>query len=53
VGSDLFDSRRYHGFLGTEPNETTAPPTCARQTTLQGWKDRACTGLYVPLCERE
>ena len=53
LGSDVFDPRRYHGFVGSEPNDTGTPPYCARITPQQGWKDRLCDNLYVPLCERE
>jgi hypothetical protein len=53
VGSDIFNSMRYHGFAADEPNESGTPPLCARITPTQGWKDRSCDELYVPLCERE
>jgi hypothetical protein len=53
VGSDVFDSLRYHGFMGSEPNDTSTPPICARIDPLQGWKDQPCANLYPALCERE
>jgi hypothetical protein len=53
VGTEIFNAQRYHGFASDEPNESIAPPLCARITPLQGWKDRSCDSLYLPLCERE
>jgi hypothetical protein len=46
-----FDSRRYHGFTGTEPNEPTAP-ACVR-LRAEGWADHGCTRIYGALCERD
>jgi hypothetical protein len=53
AGTDFFDSRRYHGFMGAEPNDTGGVPYCARMSPLNGWKDHSCSLLYVPLCERD
>lgn len=50
--TEPFLSRRYHGFAGAEPNETTTP-NCARLSYGFGWRDRACTELFATLCERE
>jgi hypothetical protein len=49
--SQIFLSRRYHGFIGNDPNETTAP-NCARET-INGWRDISCTSNYDVLCERD
>ncbi len=51
IGADIFDSLRYHGFSSPDPDETSAPPYCARLTTT-GWRDRQCSLLYPALCER-
>jgi hypothetical protein len=50
--SEAFDSRRYHGFAGAEPNETTTP-NCVRLVSGFGWKDKSCGDLFDALCERE
>jgi hypothetical protein len=45
--------RRYHGFVGADPNDP--PPACVRLTvtTPVGWLDHPCTNTYAALCERE
>jgi hypothetical protein len=50
--SEAFNSRRYHGFSGVEPNES-ATPACARVVDGIGWKDITCSNTYDTLCERE
>ena len=50
--SEAFDSRRYHGFAGMEPNENAAP-NCVRLVSGFGWKDIACDRNYAILCERD
>jgi Lectin C-type domain len=52
-GSDVFDSTRYHGFSGDEPNDTAAAPYCTRITPVSGWKDQQCTLTHPTLCERD
>ncbi|MDB4969742.1 MAG: Cell surface protein [Myxococcales bacterium] len=47
-----FNSRRYHGFSGVEPNET-GTPNCGRLVAGVGWKDRLCTDVFGTLCERD
>lgn len=49
-----FDSRRFHGFISTtdDPNEGVGTQ-CVRATPTEGWRDRGCANLFVPLCERE
>jgi hypothetical protein len=49
--ADPFQSRRYHGFTGNEPNESS-PPACARITGT-GWKDISCNNTYGIICERD
>jgi len=53
VGAEVFDSTRYHGFTGEEPNDTGGAPYCARITPVSGWKDQQCTIAHLPLCERD
>jgi hypothetical protein len=50
--SEAFNSRRYHGFQGTEPNENSTP-NCVRVVDGMGWKDISCNNTYDSLCERE
>lgn len=50
--SEDFNSRRYHGFTGAEPNETSTP-NCVRESASQGWRDISCSNSYDSLCERE
>ncbi|MCA1663179.1 MAG: C-type lectin domain-containing protein, partial [Myxococcales bacterium] len=50
--SEAFNSRRYHGFTGIEPNETTAP-NCVRVVDASGWRDAPCSNTYDALCERD
>jgi hypothetical protein len=50
--SEAFDSTRYHGFAGNEPNET-GTPNCVRLVDGQGWKDITCGNNFNALCERE
>jgi hypothetical protein len=52
LSSEAFNSRRYHGFQGNEPNET-GTPNCVRVVDGQGWKDTSCNNNYDSLCERE
>ena len=49
---EVFNSRRYHGFSGTEPNEN-GTPNCGRLVAGVGWKDRLCNDVYGTLCERD
>lgn len=49
---EVFNSRRYHGFAGTEPNENSTP-NCVRLVANDSWKDRSCTDVYGTLCERD
>lgn len=50
--SEDFNSRRYHGFTGAEPNENSTP-NCVRESASQGWRDISCNNNYDSLCERE
>ena len=50
--SEAFDSTRFHGFAGNEPNESSAP-NCVRVVNGSGWKDISCSNDYDSLCERE
>jgi len=50
--SEAFNSRRYHGFAGAEPNESSTP-NCVRVVDAAGWKDASCNNSYDALCERE
>ncbi|HEY1584539.1 MAG TPA: C-type lectin domain-containing protein, partial [Polyangia bacterium] len=50
--SEAFDSRRFHGFAGAEPNEPDTP-NCVRLVDGAGWKDIDCANDYDALCERE
>jgi hypothetical protein len=50
--SEAFNSRRFHGFAGAEPNEP-ATPNCVRVVDGAGWKDISCNNSYDALCERE
>jgi hypothetical protein len=50
--SEAFNSRRFHGFQGNEPNEANTP-NCVRLVDGQGWKDIDCGSDYDALCERE
>jgi hypothetical protein len=52
LSSEAFDSRRFHGFSGNEPNEG-ATPNCVRLVDGAGWKDINCNNTYDALCERE
>lgn len=53
LSAEPFLSRRFHGFLLTEPNNQN-PPACGRVSFLAGWRDKDCTGTnYATLCERE
>ena len=46
-----FDSTRYHGFSGTEPNDTSTP-SCVRLRAGIGWDDKSCSTLFDAMCER-
>jgi len=50
--SEAFDSTRYHGFSGAEPNESSTP-NCVRVSDGLGWRDISCNNTYDSLCERE
>ena len=50
--SEAFNSRRFHGFAGAEPNET-GTPNCVRLVDGAGWKDIDCGQDFDALCERE
>ncbi|HWE29777.1 MAG TPA: C-type lectin domain-containing protein, partial [Polyangia bacterium] len=50
--SEAFNSRRYHGFAGAEPNETSAP-NCVRLADGIGWRDISCSNTYDSVCERD
>jgi hypothetical protein len=50
--SEAFNSRRYHGFTGAEPNESSTP-NCVRVSDGMGWRDISCSNTYDSLCERE
>jgi hypothetical protein len=50
--SEAFDSRRFHGFAGNEPNESNTP-NCVRVADGVGWRDITCNDTYDALCERE
>lgn len=50
--SEAFESRRYHGFAGAEPNSSSAP-NCVRVADGIGWRDISCTNSYASMCERE
>jgi hypothetical protein len=51
--SEAFNSRRFHGFAGVEPNEPSTP-NCVRVVDGFGWKDISCgNSTYDALCERE
>ena len=50
--SEDFNSRRYHGFAGAEPNESSTP-NCVREVDGLGWRDISCSNDYDSLCERE
>ena len=52
LSSEAFDSTRFHGFAGAEPNETSAP-NCVRLVDGAGWKDIDCGEDFDALCERE
>jgi hypothetical protein len=52
LSSEAFNSRRFHGFVGAEPNEATTP-NCVRVVDGAGWKDINCNNSYDALCERE
>ena len=49
---EVFNSTRYHGFTGAEPNENAAP-NCGRLVAGIGWKDKGCNDLFGTLCERD
>jgi hypothetical protein len=54
-GSERLDLRRYHGFVGQDPN--LAPPACVVATRGNaegdGWRDRDCGDLYPAVCVRD
>jgi hypothetical protein len=50
--SEAFDSRRFHGFAGAEPNEADTP-NCVRLVDGAGWKDIDCGEDFDAMCERE
>lgn len=50
--AEAFESTRYHGFTGAEPNEASAP-NCARLRSGIGWADKQCYDPFDALCERE
>ena len=50
--NDAFNSRRFHGFTGNEPNENSTP-ACVRVSSGIGWRDINCNNNYDALCERD
>ena len=50
--SEAFDSRRFHGFAGAEPNET-GTPNCVRLVDGAGLEGRRLRQRLRRLCERE
>jgi hypothetical protein len=54
IPTEIFQSRRYHGFAGTEPNDALVPD-CSRVSPGFGWRDRGCNAgfTFFSLCERE
>jgi hypothetical protein len=42
---------RFHAFSGGDPNLNVVPACTI--VNASGWKDRACTDSYIPICERE
>jgi hypothetical protein len=61
LGSEVFNPRRYHGFLGVDPDEDEVPACTVVSlgtppTKPPAWRDRDCDDVgnpYVALCERE
>ena len=54
-----FNARRYHGFVGNDPNETAVPQCTVVSVPpvhAAGWHDRNCndtTAVYPSVCERD
>jgi hypothetical protein len=59
AGLEIFNARRYHYFLGSDPNQ--GAPACTVVTNTPpsgapGWRDRSCdpaVDTYPALCERD